>query len=218
MKKVKYVLFALIFASSLISAQSKFGVGINGGYLSSTGDLKDLFKDGFGATAFAIYNLTNNIQLSATTGYYGFTFNNDFINDQLKEAGYNKTVNLDVKMNIIPLMVGAKFFLGESQFRPYAGVDLGLHIMTIETPNAEITSSGVSTSKATETKAGYAIGAGFLYKVSDNISLDVNAKFNGNGFEVKKTSIKTQGSTTIEESSSSTSAFFSIMAGLCFQL
>ena len=218
MKKINLFILALLFTGSLISAQSKLGVGINGGYLSSTGDLGDVFNKGFGGTASLTYNLNNNLQFSATTGYLGFTFNNDYFNQQLQDVGYNFTVNLDATMNIIPLMVGGKYFFTESQFKPYVGLDLGLHIMTITVPTSTITSNGASTTKSTETKAGYALGAGFQYSFTDQIALDINAKFNGNGVEIHKSSVKTQGNTTIEESSSSTAAFFSIMAGVWFRL
>jgi outer membrane protein W len=218
MKKSRQIIVVLLLLGTVLSAQSKLGLGVNGGYLSSTGDLKDLFKDGFGGVASVTYNLTNSFQLSATTGYFGFSFNNDYINDLLREAGYDKTVNLDATLNLIPIMIGAKYFVGNSQLRPYGCVDLGLHIMSVTVPNAQITSSGVSTNESTETKAGYAIGVGFLYQLSDKISLDVNAKFNGNGLEVNKSSVKTQGGAVVEESSSSTSTFFSIMAGVWFQL
>jgi opacity protein-like surface antigen len=181
--------------------------------------MKDLFDTGFGGLASFSFNVSDNIQLSATAGYVKFGFNNDYFNDQLKEAGFNTTVDIDASLNVIPLMVGGKYFVSSSNFRPYLAADLGVHIMEITSSKVRIGGQEMeAVGSASETKAAFDLGVGFLYKLSSNINLDVNGKININGLQIKKEKSMSSGSTTVTESSESNASFFTISAGLSFAL
>lgn len=219
MKKIKLVFLTLLISFSAMFAQSKYSIGVQGTYASATGDMKDLFNNGLGGLATFGFNVSDNIQLSATAGYLKFGFNNDYFNEQLKEAGLNTTVDVDASLNVIPLMIGGKYFVSSSNFRPYLAADLGLHIMEITSSKVTIGGQEMeAVGSASETKAAFDFGVGFLYKLSSNLNLDVNGKFNINGLQVKKEKSMSSGSTTITESSESNASFFTISAGLSFAL
>lgn len=219
MNKFKLSILAVIISFSVISAQSKIGLGVSGVYGSPTGDMGDLFNPGFGGLASVSYDISDNLQLSFNTGYISFGFNNDFFNDQLKEAGIDATVDVDATFSVIPLMVGGKYFLSSTNFRPYLAAALGVHISEISAKS--VTVGGIkmdAVQSASETKGAFDIGAGFLYKISPKINLDVNGKININGTQVKEEKSTTSGTTTITESSESSATFFTISAGLQFEL
>lgn len=219
MNKLKLSLLLLLISFSALSAQSKYHLGVNGVYVSSTGDLADLFDKGIGGLASLSYDVSDRIQLSVTTGYLKLSFNNDYINSQLKEAGINTTVDVDASMSIIPLMVGGKYFLSSSNFRPYVAADLGLHISKITSEKIIVGGQPFdAVASASETKAAFDFGIGFLYKIAPKINLDVNGKINLNGTEIKKESSFSSGNVTTTQSSESSASFFTISAGILFEL
>ena len=71
-----------------------------------------------------------------------------------------------------------------------------------------------------ESKAAFAwgLGVGFYYAVAPKINLDVNAKINGDSFEMGTNFSSSSGTTTSSQSSKSTAAYFSVAAGLQFAL
>lgn len=116
-------------------------------------------------------------------------------------------------------MVGGKYFVSSSNFRPYLAADLGVHIMEITSSKVRIGGQEMeAVGSASETKAAFDFGVGFLYKLSSNINLDVNGKININGLQIKKEKSMSSGSTTVTESSESNASFFTISAGLSFAI
>ena len=222
MKKLSAVILALLLTGSLLSAQSKIGIGINAAYLSPTGDFGDLYKSGFGGLASLTFDATENLQLSATVGYAQFSFNNDKFNQMLNDflgGGSNANVSVDSKLTLIPIMAGGKYFFTASNFKPYGEVDLGMHIMSVD--GAKVNFGGQSyDATVKESKAAFAwgLGVGFYYAVAPKINLDVNAKINGDSFEMGTNFSSSSGTTTSSQSSKSTAIYFSVAAGLQFAL
>jgi opacity protein-like surface antigen len=219
MKKIKLVLLTLIFTGTLISAQSKFGIGINGAYVAPTGDYADLYKSGFGGIASLTYDVTDHIQLSASTGFAQQSFNNDKFNELLNSFGIETKVDVDSKIKIIPILVGAKYFLTNTEFKPYTACDFGVHIVSISA--SKITVEGRTFDAAKEqSKAAMAwsVGVGFLYKVAPKINIDINAKINGNNLEVGNEMSTSGAGYSSSSSSKSTLTFFTVAAGVLFEL
>jgi outer membrane protein W len=219
MNKVKLTALVILISISTMFAQSKMGVGVNGVFAASSGDMKDLFDTGFGGLASLNYNASESIQLSLTAGYIKFGFNNDYINDQLKEAGSNMTVDVDASLSVIPIMIGGKYFLSSSDFKPYLAADAGVHIMEITSDKVTVGGQQFdAVGSASETKGAFDIGVGFLMKLSPSINLDVNGKLNINGLQIKKEKSFSSGGAYYEESSESNAMYFTIAAGLSFAL
>jgi opacity protein-like surface antigen len=223
MKRTTLVILALIFSCGFLSAQTNFSIGVNGAYLSPTGDFGNLYKSGFGGLACLTYNVTENIQLSLGTGYSRFSFNNDQYNQMLRDFysdyGTPPTVNISSNLKIIPVMLGGKYFFTNTAFKPYAGLDLGLHIVSVDGATIKVNGQTLDAVKG-ESKAATAWGlaVGFLYKVAPKINLDVNAKINGDNLETG-TNFSTSGSGySSSQSSNSTVTFISVSAGLLFEL
>ena len=223
MKKVNLVILVLLLTGSLLSAQSKFGIEVGGAYLAPMSDFSDVYKAGFGGLASLTYNATDNLQLSVNTGYAQFSFNNDKFNQLLDEFfggnGTSFNVNIDSKLTIIPVMVGGKYFFTTSVFRPYVATDLGVHIISVSASKVTVAGQTMdATTSQSKAATAWGIGVGFLYKVAPKVNIDVNAKVNGDNLEVG-TNFSTSGSGySASQTSKSTATFFSVMAGVQFEL
>lgn len=224
MKKISFLLAIFILgATTLLTAQSKLGIGVNGSYLSPTGDFGDVYKAGAGGGASLTYAVTNNLQLSANVGYSQLSFNNDKYNQLLNSFfgsfGTAINVNVDSKLKVIPIVLGGKYFLTSTNFRPYATVDVGLHIISADEATVKVNGQTL-TAAASESKTATAwgLGAGFLIKAAPKINVDINAKINGNNLEVGTSMSASSGGSSSSQSSNSTMTFFSVSAGLIFEL
>ena len=107
-----------------------------------------------GKTAFGVgingeYLIMPNIGVGANLGYYIF----------------DRTEG--VTSFVMPIVLTGKYYILTDNFRPYGGVDLGFY---------RIGASGGGFSSSV-TKAGFAPVAGFQFGFTDNLALDVNAKY-----------------------------------------
>lgn len=212
--KTLFKIFAVIILISLtVNAQGKLSLGFNGGLASPSGDFGDIYESGFGGNAILSFQLTDNILLSGSVGYFTMDFNNDKLAEMTEGSGVD--VSVDAPISIIPVMVGGKYLLTTGKFKPYVTAELGIHSMSID--EAAVTINGekfVFKESASETKTAWAIGAGAYINLSDKIDLEISAKYNGNGSEASTSSTTIDGGTFTTESSSSTLTFLTLLAGI----
>ena len=162
MKKI-IILFAIILsATTLIHAQGKMALGINGGVALPLGDFGDGFDMGFGGNAIFIYHTSPNSDVTVTVGY-------------LTWSGKDSS---DLTFSSIPVMVGGKYLFGKGKFNPYINGELGVHFATAETPEYVINGQTYGGS-VSDTYFGWGAGGGFLYKLGQNMNLDFNVRYNG---------------------------------------
>ena len=217
MKTITKILTLLIFVSVITNAQGKLSLGFNGGLSSPGGDFGDIYKGGFGASGILSYNLSDNILLSGSVGYYSMNVDNEKIKSLTEGSGDD--INVDAPLTIIPIMAGAKYLFATGQFMPYVSLELGVHSMSINEASAVINGEKMIFAKSvSQTKTAWALGGGAYVNLSDNLALEISAKYNGNGAEAEKSSITTSGNTVTTESSSSTLTFLTIFAGINFAL
>ena len=156
MKKVILMMVVAVFC--IATANAQLNVGANIGTQIST---EDDGSTGFGFGVNAEYLIMPNIGLGANIGYY--------IMDREKEDGVTTTVY------IMPFTLTGKYYFLTDNFRPYAGVDLGLYTLGVRSSGKE---DGFSFSASySDTKFGLGPVAGFQFGLSDNLALDVNAKY-----------------------------------------
>lgn len=213
MNKLSTILLIIFFASTTLIAQGKMSLGFNGGLASPSGDLGDIYKSGFGGNGILSFNLTDNIMLSGSVGYYTMDVDNSELESRF--AGSGNTVSIEAPLTFIPLMVGGKYLLGTGSFKPYLAVELGIHSMSID--EVAVTVNGQKTvfvKEASQTETAWAIGAGAYISLSKKIDLEISAKYNGNGAEAGTSSTTVSGGTVTTQSSSSSFTFLTILAGI----
>lgn len=197
---MKHLLTMLLFLTISFASfsQKKVSVGINAGAAVPMGLFGDAVSTGFGGNASGEYPVSSHIDLTLSAGYLTWSF--DF-----SSTGLPASQLPEATISAIPIMAGMKYYFIEGSFKPYAALNLGMHMVT-----AKSTLNGQSTD-STQTKSGWAVGAGFLASLSENIDLDVSAKLNGNGAEVVK------GDKSSGNYESETITFFGILAGIRFR-
>ncbi|KAF0141517.1 MAG: hypothetical protein FD122_1509 [Stygiobacter sp.] len=223
MKKAHYIIIVLLFSVTLLTAQTKLGLGVSGSYLNPTGDFGDVYKSGFGGTANLTYDLSDNFQLSAIAGYSQFSFNNEKYNELLSAffSSFGTEVKVDIqsKLKIIPLMIGGKYFFSSSNFRPYSELNLGLHLVSVDASSIKVNGETLNAvAEQSKSTLGWGLGVGFLYKVAPKVNIDINGKICGNGLEVGTSMSSSSSGYSESQSSNSTVTFFSVSAGLMFEL
>lgn len=162
MKKILSVLVVLVLFTSLINAQGKISLGVNGGAAIPTGDFGDDFDLGWGGNALFVYHISPNADLTASAGY-------------LTWSGKD---SLDVTFSSIPVMIGARYLFGKEKFFGYGSAELGVHFTTLDLPEVDLGEGEVFGGSESNTYFGWALGAGVLYKINEKIDLDLSAKYN----------------------------------------
>jgi len=155
MKKASVVIIILFCLAGMISAQSKFGVSVQGAVSSLTGSNSSDWNKGFGGIGTFSLNLSKNLDLAGTISYLTYT------------AKYNS----DETVSNVQIMGGIRYYFADSDFRPYITAQTGVFFSTGKGNMPGRTYSTLSA-------LGFSGGAGFVYKLSDKLNFDLTASIN----------------------------------------
>lgn len=161
MKKHLSIILGLVLlvAFTNVNAQSKFTLNVGPELALPMGSFGDVAGFGFGGSVGGELGLAENMKGFATVGYLMF--------GEKDVAGLGKW-----SYSAIPILVGAKYYLGKGGF--YTMAETGFHLWTVE---STVTFFGVSTTvDASSTEFTYGVGAGYEFG-----AFDVNAKYIGAG-------------------------------------
>lgn len=170
MKNLLFLLMLIILPVCHINAQqtysyqepsSNVGVALQAGLALPMGNFSDVAKLGFGGEGTFEYRVTPQLGLNVSLGYYSWGAKNDLA------PGY------DFKVADLPLMIGAKYLLLETDFHPYVGAALGMHFV-----NTKVTIPNIAETSNNDTKFGFAPMAGLRWHMPPNVDLDLNVKYN----------------------------------------
>lgn len=200
MKRI--IIIAFIISLSVMNAQSKFNLGVNGGYAVGNSTFQDVFKSGRGGVITLDYSLTEYLHIAATSGYMDFSYNNDNFHSMLADAGFTSLGSTDTKLTVIPVMLGVKYIPFETKVRPYLQLDFGVHFLKTSNTNVDVNGQEVlAIGETNKARAAFSGGIGFLYEILPNFCIDVITKINANNEEFTKTSyIKSTGTYKKESS------------------
>ena len=151
---MKKVILMMVVALCVATASAQLNVGANVGTQILTGDGS---MTGFGLGIGGEYLVMPNLGVGVNLGYY--------IMD--REKWDDETITYF----LLPVYLTGKYYFLTENFRPYGGVDLGLYKM-----GARAKYNGISESNS-DTKVGIGPVVGFQYDLSDNLALDINAKY-----------------------------------------
>jgi len=144
---------AVIFMAITANAQIKLIGGV--GLAMPMGDFADVAKTGFGINVGGKYMLNEKMAVGANLGYF-------MMGEEID----------GVKISVMPIMGSFTYYFGSEGFKPYAGVDLGFYSSKAKYDD------NLGMDDDSETDFGFAPTVGFEYGFSDNLALDVNAKYN----------------------------------------
>lgn len=124
MKKYIAIVAAVLclFASQNGMAREISGYGIRGVLGLPSGTFGDLVGTGFGGVGTLFYSIDENLVLTGSAGFLRFG---------------GDGISKDFNWSVIPLMSGARYYLGEEDagMRPYVGGDLGYFIVNVSGDN-----------------------------------------------------------------------------------
>ena len=177
MKKVLFTIsLALMCALFSTKSNAQISIGVNGAFHMPMGDFAKEPKDGGAGMGM---------------GFGGGLCGKYFLNESMAVgAGFDYLMGASVtskgfKFSMIPIYATFEYYFGKEGFKPYAGLDLGLYMMTTTIPEQTITvsfggfSSSVTTPEvsASESKIGFAPKVGFNYGLSSQLDLNFHAKY-----------------------------------------
>ncbi len=183
MRSVLFLLLGFLFANSLFSQNYKkddrFIVGLNAGIVKPLGDFAEGSKLGTDLSLNAKLLLNPKLAVGLSLGYMDFGQNDSFWN------GGNLGVNT-ANYQIIPIVFTATYFIQayDIDFRPYASIGFGYflyrnHVDFKSASQVEYPYNNAASLEytITDNKVGLIPNVGFLYNLSKEWAIDVNAKF-----------------------------------------
>ena len=218
MKVMKLFLLFVLVSSTIGFSQNKISIGVNGGAVVPSGTMGDLYETGFGGGLSLNYKVFPHLQLFFGVDYTSHKFKNDVF-DEFCDFFKIPKPSIDATISVIPVMVGAKYYLLNSGFNPYASIKVGLHTLSLKSASIKVGNEVVELVKdESVTKFGWGLGVGFLAPISGKVNIDVNIGVNGNQGEFSKNFNYKETGSSYKTEDKSTGLFFSFMAGLNIEL
>jgi opacity protein-like surface antigen len=174
MKKYSIIaaLFILLFAMQTKAELPQMMITGQLGYSHPSSDLADYADRGIGVVGVLDYFILENLSIYGTAGFTSWTTTaiEDLIGDEFSSL-------YDYSLREINVKAGAKFFLADKGFMPYVGAELGLHMLSFKFEYNGPFGMNFSDNAESENQFGVAPLAGFMIAISDNIFVNVNAKY-----------------------------------------
>lgn len=141
--------------------EKKIGIGADLQFVLPLGDFGDASGPLIGPVLRAGYRVMPPLELNLKAGFlFGLT----------KERSIGP-VTADTGVNIIPISIGARYFIMEPQAGLYGGLDIALNLIS---PKASVNGTDVSGLESS-TRLGTNIGVGYV--ISKELPIDIRAQF-----------------------------------------
>jgi opacity protein-like surface antigen len=181
-----FLFIILVFFTSGLSAQSNWGIGVEGGVSFPISEFSESYKTGYSGNIRATYIWGENTLLSFSVGLSQWEVDNSKVNQSIADAGINAKVDLDANLRIIPILVGVKWYFIKGKYRPYILIEGGFHnykssikgTITDTSPGASGTPVPIQEISDSGTETALSIGAGSLLKLSNHWYLEFTGKYN----------------------------------------
>jgi hypothetical protein len=186
-KTFSSIILSLLFFSPNYS-QSNFAVGVNAGLALPVGEFTEFYSSGYGANGQFMYNVSSQFMVILTVGYSKWDVDQDAVNAKARESGKDITFNLQSDLSVMPLYIGARYYLASGKHRPFFSVDFGGYRyefklagdVTIKFSGDDKLDEYIILDERTETgtETALALGLGYFYKLSKHFYIEVHSKYN----------------------------------------
>ena len=183
--KLLFGVLLTLFSFSSIYSQSKFAIGANGGLSFPVGEFTRYYEVGYGGNAHFFYGISEDFLISLTVGYDIWNVDQDAINSKVAEEGINFMFELDSHFRIIPLYVGARYYLARGKNRPFFSIDFGGYSYEFKLsgravnviPDANFPGGPIADRKETGTQTSLALGFGYFLRITKQLYFEINSKY-----------------------------------------
>lgn len=127
-KYLNFLIFWAISFSSLINAQTKFGISAGGGYISGSlyGVRLPYWENGYIINLSAEKYFSNNLSIFFNGSYQSFNFNPNLVHLVLPDiVGLNVAVS-GKKSNVYEISTGGNFYLSGKNIKPFLSIGGGV--------------------------------------------------------------------------------------------
>ena len=181
MKTILCILLTVILFSTFTFSQSSYGSDLDATVAFPTGVNSEYFNTGFGAIGGFYYEMESNWRIGLTLGFIYSGINGDEVNNYLQSLDQQQgTVDINGNVSTIPILLSFRYMLPNASPKFYGILEAGLYVYWTKA-DGTITYTGGQTSPIDKSEfssePGFALGLGALFPMSQEISIDVNARY-----------------------------------------
>jgi outer membrane protein W len=183
MKNLTLFLLITIMFSTMSFGQSSYGSNLSATVAIPLGENSKFYKTGYGAIGDFYYEMDSNWRVGLTLGFIRFGVNGTEVNNYFQLSGQSGYVNATGSLSAIPILLSFKYVVPGNSTRFYTILEGGLYTYWTKL-KGDITYTGTSAGVVPIDKSefsseiGFSIGAGLLFPVNKEISIDANARYN----------------------------------------
>lgn len=155
-KQLLFVIAAFCMGLPAAMAQDS-GVSVGLEIALPLGDFGEVYTLGYGASGAYELGVSDNLGVTGTIGYILLAPDSD-ISDFVKRA------------SMMPIQVGANYYLDQRGSGLYAGAQVGIHNMSVTTEDIEIL--GVTIEGETESESDLSLAPQVGFCITDQLSVD----------------------------------------------
>lgn len=176
---INKIILLSILLTVMALPQEKYGSEIMLNAVVPTGPDAKFFNTGLGINGNFYYDIEKNIRIGISIGYLRITADGEEISNHYKSISSEGDLQASGSISALPLMLTFRLISPESSMRIYGLIEGGLWTYWIKA-SGEFTNNG-ATSKIDKSEfrneAGFAVGLGTLFGLSDVLSLDISVKY-----------------------------------------
>ena len=182
MKKIIFTFLVSSLISGISFGQKDYGSELDATVAIPTGANSKYFNVGYGVTGGFYYTLESDWRLGLTLGFIRIGVDGKEINNYFQTLGQQGNIDLKGSVSIIPILFSGKYIFPAAS-GTYAVIEGGLYTFWSKV-NGNIIYSGTNPGTVSidesefSSEPGFALGMGSLFRVNQEISIDVSIKYN----------------------------------------
>jgi len=175
MKKFYLIIIGLLFLTTISFPQVGYGSEVNGDIFIPIGKNASYYNIGFGGLAGFYYDITENFRMALVLGYMYASINESNVNNDFASSG--QTADVKGGVGVIPTLISLRLVSPGPGMRFYGMLEGGLYTYSTNISGTYPGGAPIDESEF-RSEPGFVFGGGVLFPLKDDISLDVNVRYN----------------------------------------
>ena len=178
MKKIKLLLIVISFVQTAF-AQQKYGTELHLDIVIPAGSQAKYFNTGAGVTGGFFYDIEPNIRLGLSVAYFRVGADNEEIRNYYKTLVSEGDLTMTGSIRALPINITFKLISPPGKQRFYGLIEGGLFTYWIKASGNYFNNDGnvIIDKSEFRSEPGFALGGGTIFSLEENLSLDINVKY-----------------------------------------